>query len=244
MRAAVYLRASTEEKQEGSIPLQRRDCLAFIEKKGWELVEVWEDEHTGLDLDREGYRAMIRARDLWDVVVVRSRERLHRDLDNARRFIRRIVEEDKDAWSVHEGLLTSKKSAGEWFAELVMQGLGEFESRQISDRTVPGMAFAKEEGRHVGRPPAGFRVTREGGLEPTPWAMALKRDEEEVGALEAAIRNPYPRGKREGDPPSRRAVLRVLQNLEAWEAGLLVPNRERTDPGTHSRFSQERARAR
>lgn len=237
MRAAVYLRASTEEKQEGSLPLQRRDCLAFAKTKAWNVVQVWEDEHTGLDLDREAYREMILARDGWDVVLVRSRERLHRDLDNARRFIRRIVEEGKDAWSVQEGLLTSKKNAGEWFAELLLQGLGEFESRQISDRTVPGMALAKEEGRHVGRPPAGFRVTQDGGLEPTPWAMDLQRDEKDVGLLDAASRNPYPRGKREGEVPSRKAVLRVLHNLEAWEAGLLFPNRERTDPGTHSRFS-------
>lgn len=236
MRAAVYIRASTEEKQEGSLPLQRRDCLAFAEKKRWDVVGIWEDEHTGLDLEREDYRAMILDRDRWDLVLVRTRERLHRDLDNARRFIRRIVEEGKEAWSVQDGLLTSQKHAGEWFAELVLQGLGEFESRQISDRTVPGMALAKEEGRHVGRPPAGFRVTQEGGLVPTAWAMDLRKDEEEAGALEAAIRNPYPRGKRKGEPPSRKAVLRVLQNLEAWEAGLLVPNRERTDPGTHSRF--------
>ncbi len=236
MRTAVYLRASTEEKQEGSIPLQRRDCLAFCEGKGWDVVEIWEDEHTGLDLGRPGYRAMILARDRWDVVVASSRERLHRDLDNARRFITRIVEEGKDAWSVREGFLTSKKNAGEWFAELVMQGLGEFESRQISDRTVPGMALAKREGRHVGRPPSGFRVTDEGGLEPTAWALDLQRDEGDVGAVEAAIRNPHPRGKREGEIPSRKVVLRVLSNLEAWEAGDLKPNRRETDPGTHSRF--------
>lgn len=237
MRAAVYLRASTEEKQEGSIPLQRKACLDFCERKGWEVVGSFEDEHTGLDLDRPDYLEMIRARADWDVIVVRSRKRLHRDLDNARRFIRKMMENGKDAWSVQDGLLTSKKNAGQWFAELLMQGLGEFESRQISDRTVPGMALAKEEGRHVGRPPVGFRIDEEGGLVPTDWAIQLREDEEEAGIYEAARRNPYPRGKREGEAPSKKTVLTIISNLEDWEDGRLVPNRKQTDPGTHSRFA-------
>lgn len=44
-RAAIYLRRSREEKEDGySLPAQRRKALARAESEGWRVVDVIEDE--------------------------------------------------------------------------------------------------------------------------------------------------------------------------------------------------------
>lgn len=228
IRVAIYLRESDEDKQEQSNEVQRKVCLAFLQED-WEVTNIYEDKSTGLDINRPAYRQMIDDdKDQWDIILARSRKRLHRDVDNARRFIKKMMKYGKQAWSVKEGHLTSKKNAAEWFTELMMQGMGEFESRQISERTIPGMEHAKERGVHVGRPPTGMWWNREKmGLEPTEWMLSIVRGE----------RPPYPKGKKKGQVPSFAVIQTVLRNYRKWKAGTLKVNREETEAGSHSKFA-------
>ncbi|MGG0657780.1 YneB family resolvase-like protein [Rummeliibacillus pycnus] len=54
-KAVLYCRVSTEkETQDTSLERQEIELRAFAKSKGYEVVEVFNDRHSGYDIDREG----------------------------------------------------------------------------------------------------------------------------------------------------------------------------------------------
>lgn len=45
-RAALYLRVSTVDKQQ-TTETQRRDLETYCQRRGWEIVEIYEDHESG-----------------------------------------------------------------------------------------------------------------------------------------------------------------------------------------------------
>lgn len=61
--AVIYVRVSSEEQAQGhSLEAQERECREFLvrEKPQWNLVGVFQDEHTGKTTKREGFQKMLR----------------------------------------------------------------------------------------------------------------------------------------------------------------------------------------
>lgn len=58
--AVAYCRVSTEkESQDSSLERQRIELEEFAQQAGYQLVEVFEDRHSGYDVEREGLLEML-----------------------------------------------------------------------------------------------------------------------------------------------------------------------------------------
>lgn len=242
MRVAGYVRVSTEEQvKEGlSMESQERRIRSYCaaQEEVWEVVIYDDPGHTGLDTDRPGYQAMLANSGRWDAVLAIKGDRLHRSIDNARDFIRDMVRLKKQVWTIAEGRIDEHKNAGAWLTSmLTTQLLPEHESRQISERVLPGMETAKEKGLHQGRPPVGFIwVKALKKFQPTDWALEVRDDARRVGLSEAARLHTWPKGKRAGKPLNRVTVWRIVRNLKLYDDKKLLPNRRKTASGTYSKF--------
>ncbi|MFJ5771588.1 recombinase family protein [Psychrobacillus sp. NPDC093180] len=55
MKAVIYCRVSTEkETQESSLARQEEELIEFAQAQGYEVCEVFTDQHSGYDIEREG----------------------------------------------------------------------------------------------------------------------------------------------------------------------------------------------
>ena len=77
MRVAAYIRVSTEEqgRSGAGVEAQRAAILAEVKRRGWELVETFEDRgYSARDLKRPGVQAALDALESWRGVGSRCRE--------------------------------------------------------------------------------------------------------------------------------------------------------------------------
>lgn len=173
MRAVGYVRVSTEEQaDEGySLAAQRKQIAAYCEAKNWELGLVYADEGiSGKETkNRPALQQMLaaaRAHD-FDVVVVSKLDRLSRTTMQLLALVQdcftgnsvRLV-------SVGEGI--DPTSATGQFVMTILAGLAQMEREQIGERTRMGMAEAKAQGKHVGKPPYGWCIGDDGRLVAVP----------------------------------------------------------------------------
>ena len=83
VRAVVYSRVSTDaqERDGTSLDTQERECVAYSDAAGWELIECIRDASSGSSLDRSGIgrlRGLLKE-GLIDVVVAYAVDRLSRN---------------------------------------------------------------------------------------------------------------------------------------------------------------------
>jgi site-specific DNA recombinase len=81
-RCLIYVRVSSDEQARGySLPTQVESCRHYSEQRGYTVVGVYQDAHTGTELDRPGLNATIDAVATLkpDAVVVHDVDRLGRD---------------------------------------------------------------------------------------------------------------------------------------------------------------------
>ena len=151
-RAAIYLRVSTDDQTTEN---QRQALVEVAGRRGWSVVETYEDQGVsgakGRD-QRPGFDRMLKdaGRRRFDVLAVWSIDRLGRstaavataldDLEAAGVAIY-ADKEGVDASTAHGRAMLEMASV---FARL--------ERSVIVERVKAGMARAKAEGKHVGRP--------------------------------------------------------------------------------------------
>jgi site-specific DNA recombinase len=83
MKAAVYCRVSTDnqEKEGTSLQTQLENCLAYCQRKGYEVTQRFSEAYSGLSLERpelDNLRDLLR-NEAIDVIVCYSLDRLSRD---------------------------------------------------------------------------------------------------------------------------------------------------------------------
>lgn len=137
-----YARVSTEEQ---NLDLQ----LQGLEAAG--CVKVFKDHGlSGEARERPGLAsALARAKD-GDVLVVWKLDRLGRSLPHLVEIIDALRQAGVGFRSLQEQIDTT--SAGGRFYLHILAALAEFEREMISERTKAGMAAARRNGKHVGRP--------------------------------------------------------------------------------------------
>ncbi len=82
MKAAGYVRVSTVEQVEHGFNLEedKRLIRELCERRGWELVDLYDDGgKQGDDPDRPGLLRMLGELERFDVLVIRSQDRVTRD---------------------------------------------------------------------------------------------------------------------------------------------------------------------
>jgi DNA invertase Pin-like site-specific DNA recombinase len=137
-----YARVSTEEQ---NLDLQ----IQALEAAGCDVV-FRDHGASGATRDRPGLaQALSRLRE-GDVLVVWKLDRLGRSLPHLVEVVDSLRQRGIGFRSLQEQIDTT--SAGGRFYFHMLAALAEFERAMISERTKAGMAAAKRNGKHVGRP--------------------------------------------------------------------------------------------
>jgi DNA invertase Pin-like site-specific DNA recombinase len=153
VRAAIYLRVSTDDQTTEN---QERELRATAERAGHEIVMVYRDEGISGSKGRDrrpGFDAMHRdaARRKFDVVMTWSVDRLGRSLQDLCGFLSELHALDIDLVLHQQGIDTTTPAGKAMFQMLGV--FAEFERSMIRERVKAGIARAKAQGKHCGRPP-------------------------------------------------------------------------------------------
>jgi DNA invertase Pin-like site-specific DNA recombinase len=159
-----YVRVSSDSQIDNtSVQEQKERIKAYCVSQGWELTKFFIDEgKSGSTIDRVGYQNMIEytmnpEKEITGIVVLKA-DRIHRSLKNLLFLIQDQLEPAKIAFvSVQEKFDTSTPQ-GMLFLQMV-GSFGEFERKQINERTRSGrIATAKKEKYAGGSPAYAYEV--------------------------------------------------------------------------------------
>ncbi len=105
MRAAIYVRVSTEEQARGGVSLefQEERCRDAAIKAGAEIIEVFRDPgHSGSTLNRPGLQQLLGRLDEFDLLVVWKLDRLSRSVRDWSNLMHALAEKHVGFVSVSE----------------------------------------------------------------------------------------------------------------------------------------------
>src|SRR5579859_6255813 len=152
MRAALYARVSTKDKQETEN--QMLQLRKFADTQGWTITAEYVDRATGKRSDREQFQKMFMAasRREFDVLLFWSLDRLSREgTVETLNHLQRLTSYGVDYRSFTEQYLDSTGI----FKEAVigiLAAVAKQERVRLSERTIAGLERAKAQGRVGGRP--------------------------------------------------------------------------------------------
>lgn len=181
MRAAIYLRVSTDDQaQDGyGLDVQRERCKAQITAKGWRYAGEYEDAGIsgtkGAD-ERPGLAALLADAQAGkiDAVVVLALDRLGRKTSLVLSLVETLSERGATLVSCKESLDTSTPQGQ--FVLTMFAALAQLERDTIVERTSAGRdARGKVDGERGGRIPMGYRRASADGVEVDPERAALVR---------------------------------------------------------------------
>jgi len=239
-RVALYIRVSTDEQAEHgySIPEQRHDLLAHVEREGWRVVDVIVDDgYSGSVGVRPGLDRVTRLAEAGeiDAVLAKKRNRFFRD-----RYIRMGFERQMREYDVR---LMALDDAGHRFADAMMDEFSDWFRDEVTKNTVAGRMQKARQGKLVGsrRPTFGFEFVRDEHGKPYAYEVVSHRMETVRRVLETVARVGTVSGTRralEGDnvlspPPATACGARRPSG--AWcgtmpTAPCRMPNSRRCSP--------------
>lgn len=152
-RAAFYLRVSTGEQTTAN---QRLELEAVARARGWQLVEVYEDQGVSGAKGRAQRPALDRllkdaVRGRFEVVAVWAVDRLGRSLQDLVVTLSELEAAGVDLYLHRQAVDTRTPSGRALFGMLGV--FAEFERGMIQERIRAGLQRAKAAGRRLGRPP-------------------------------------------------------------------------------------------
>jgi len=152
-RVALYARVSTGEDRQ-TPETQLRHLREYAERRGFSTSGEYVDEGSGRS--EEGRPEYQRLREdarrrAFDVVLVWRYDRFARSTQALVNALKEFQALGVDFISHQEQIDTTTPQGEMVFG--FMASLAQFESSLISERVKAGMQRAKEEGKHVGRPP-------------------------------------------------------------------------------------------
>ena len=206
MRVVAYARVSTEEQglSGAGLEAQKKAILSECNRRGWTLVESFEEVGSGKDLKRPGVQAALEvlSRQEADGLVVAKLDRLSRSMLD---FAGVMATAQKQSWALValDCSIDSSTPAGEAMAH-VMATFAQFERRLIGQRTREALAVKRAAGVRLGRPSAiepelAERIHAERATGATLRQIADMLNEEGVAT---------PRGGSEWRPSSLERLLR------------------------------------
>ena len=153
MRAVIYTRTSTNKQSTGS---QLEPLKTLVERSGYELVEIIEDEGvsgTILGNNRNGMSRlmhMVNRREI-DIVCVYSVDRIGRKLADVLSIAEQLNEKGVGL-VIHKNGIDTTTTHGKHLLSFFAL-IAEMERDFISSRIVDGVAVAKAKGKQIGRKP-------------------------------------------------------------------------------------------
>ena len=152
MKCAIYARVSTTKQDE---TLQIPRCEEFATRHGWEVVKIYQDEASGRDANRPGWKALESdlRRHEFDAIIVTKLDRIMRSLMQLLQIFETFQKYGVMIVTIDQGILDLKSANGRLQVQLLGM-LAEWEKELISDRTKEALAMKKAKGIQLGRPAA------------------------------------------------------------------------------------------
>jgi DNA invertase Pin-like site-specific DNA recombinase len=154
MRVLAYLRVSTSEQADSRAGLeaQRAAIAAEAERRGWEVVETFEDAgYSAKDMKRPAIQAALAElkRGRGDALVVAKLDRLSRSLLD---FAGLMAMAQRQSWGLValDCNVDTSTPAGEAMAS-ILATFAQFERRLIGQRTREALAERRKAGVKLGR---------------------------------------------------------------------------------------------
>lgn len=147
MRAALYVRVSTEEQaKEGySLDAQTKRLDAYCKSKGWTVSDIYREEgYSGTNVDRPEYKRMMNEINDWDVLLVLKMDRIHRNSVNFTLMMDTLRRKGKEFNSMQDKFDTTT-AMGRFLMD-IMQRIAQLESEQIGERVKFGMIAKAKSG--------------------------------------------------------------------------------------------------
>jgi len=204
MTAAIYARVSTRDKGQDA-ENQLLELRRYAAARGWEIVE-YVDHESGSRSDREAFQRMFddASRRKFGVVLVWALDRFSREgVAETFLHIQRLLKDGVQFESYTEAHFRTTGPAGELMLAIAAW-IAKQERIRISERTKAGMARARAEGKHCGRPKAIFPRDRAQELRDQGWSWA--KIGRELGVRESTLRMVLQPPRKKGGPESAAAA--------------------------------------
>jgi putative DNA-invertase from lambdoid prophage Rac len=151
MRAAIYARVSTTDQTN---VIQIRELKEYVERRGWELAEIYQDQMSGAKVSRPGLDQLtIDARSRrFDAVVVWKLDRFGRSLVHCVSGIQELASLGIRFIAASQGLDTDESNPASKLLLHILAAVAQFERELIHERVSAGMRAAKTHGTKTGNP--------------------------------------------------------------------------------------------
>ena len=159
MKVFNYIRVSTKEQNEArQIEAMKKFNEANNIANAIELI----DKATGTNTDREQLQLLLKVVGEGDLVVIKSIDRLSRNYKECKQLWEEITSKGADIVVIDMPMLDTrqyKDLLGSFISDLILSVLGyvaEQETEFRKQRQSEGIAIAKAQGKHLGRPKAEY----------------------------------------------------------------------------------------
>lgn len=161
MDVCLYMRYSSDRQTEQSIEGQRRVCMEFCKREGYNVVEQYIDRATSAFKDtdkRTQFQKMIRdsEKQLWEAVVVYKLDRFARNRYDSATYKARLKKNGVRVISATENISDNPEGV---ILEAVLEGMAEFYSKELSQKITRGMFESANKCHSIGgHIPLGYRI--------------------------------------------------------------------------------------
>ncbi len=154
MKAAAYVRYSSDNQREESIEAQSRAIKEYAERNNMTIVRIYADEAKSATTDdRPQFLQMIKDSGLgiFDVIIVHKLDRFARNRYDSAFYKRELRKNGIKLMSVLENLDDSPESI---ILESVLEGMAEYYSKNLAREVMKGMKETALQCKHNGGIPA------------------------------------------------------------------------------------------
>lgn len=150
LRAVVYARYSSSGQTEQSIEGQLRDCYKLAEEEGYTIVKEYIDRAmTGKNDNRPNFRKMINdsAFGTFDVIITWKMDRFARNRTDSALYKKILKDNGVKVIYAAENIPEGNEGV---ILESVLEGLAEYYSLDLAQKTIRGKKESIRKGKHVG----------------------------------------------------------------------------------------------
>ena len=161
MRGVIYARYSSDNQREESIEGQIRECKAFAERNGIDIIGSYIDRAFSAKTDnRPDFQRMIKesATKAFDVVLVWKLDRFARDRYDSAYYKRALRKNGVKVVSATEAI---SEGAEGILLESLLEGVAEYYSVELAEKTLRGMTENALNCKVNGSVPLGYVPTED-----------------------------------------------------------------------------------
>ena len=174
MKGVIYARYSSDNQREESIEGQIRECKAYADKNGIDIIEIYIDRALSAKTDnRPDFQRMIKnsTSRSFEVILVWKLDRFARNRYDAAHYKSVLRKNGVKVTSATENISDGSEGI---LLESVLEGMAEYYSAELAEKVNRGLTENALKCRHNGgTPPIGYIVDKDQKYQPDPVIAPL-----------------------------------------------------------------------